>query len=179
MDTNKIVEVDHMFFEAMEDHDEHPNIEVGKTMVFFKYIDRGINDVKVFKEYIQKYFPDVKDIIVTNNYVYISDNIEYTFDDLYRDLGLRSLCVICHQCGHPKIKLSPNEMNDGIMLFVVCDIQEQSGESVVGDTFDEKSDWYEYIYDNYLAGSWECDVYGRYNKNYPFPMCGNKLIYDE
>ena len=177
MDDNKIAVVDYIFFgQIVKDFDDNNiNVDTTKTMVFFEYIDRGINDVKKFKEYVEKRFPNVKDLIVTNNFMYIRDNTDYTLDHLYKDLELRSLCIICHQGGYPKPLITPSEVKDGIVIFVVTDIQEQYGESVVGDSFNEETIWYEHIYGEYLAYLWEPGPYG-YDHNYPFPMCGNEWI---
>ena len=175
MDISKLDIISELFFDNIIDDFNNNNliIKPNKTMVFFTYIDRGITDIKTFMKSINEMYPNITDLIVTNNFINIYQNIEYTFDDLYKDLKLRSLVIICHQSGYPKINLTPEEVNDGIAISIVTDIMEQDGKSVIGSNFDCTNEWYKYIYTNYLYNLYEQKAYGS-TKEYPFPKLINE-----
>jgi hypothetical protein len=78
------------------------------------------------------------------------------------------MCILCCQGGIPDIKLTSEEIKDGIVIFMVSDISCQQGNVVVGNTFDKSSELYHHIYDKYLAGIWEPDLFDHVDP-YPFP----------
>ena len=62
----------------------------------FKYIDRGISDVKLFSNIISKWYPNVKSVWVNQNWTSDKDST-YTFNDMYIDLNLDTLIIIAVQ----------------------------------------------------------------------------------
>lgn len=88
-----IKQIPYIFWGILVEEDIQPDPSI--TCVMFEYIDRGIQDVKLFAELIHKWYPNVKSIWINQNYTY--DNGTYTFNNLYIDLGLESLIVIAVQ----------------------------------------------------------------------------------
>jgi hypothetical protein len=65
------------------------------TCVIFKDIDRGVDDLETFKKIIKILYPNIKSLWIGNNFV--GDSGTYTFQNMYDDLNLDSLIVICRQ----------------------------------------------------------------------------------
>lgn len=73
----------------------YPNI----TFLIFEYLDRGIVCWKLFSDFIHKVFPNLKHLILSQNYSYSTD----FFFDFYTDQWLDTIWINDDQSRFPNI----------------------------------------------------------------------------